>query len=65
MRGGWLTGRKLRITRRGEPVARMTGVGRERQPIDFAALRAMPAAMPRQPEPARAWLRRERDAARH
>ena len=58
-------GEAVLITRRGKPVARITGIGRDRQKIDPAALRAMTDAMPRQPEPARDWLRRERDAARY
>lgn len=58
-------GEAVLITRRGKPVARIIGVGRDRRPIDLAALRAMTAAMPRQPEAARTWLRRERDAARY
>ena len=58
-------GEAVRITRRGKPVACIMGIGRDRQPIDLAALRAMTTAMPRQAEPARDWLRRERDAARY
>ena len=58
-------GEAVRITRRGKPVARIIGIGRDRQPIDLPALREMTAAMPRQPEPARDCLREQRDAARY
>ncbi len=58
-------GETVLITRRGKPVAWITGIGRERQPIDLTALRALTAAMPRQADPAREWMREQRDAARY
>jgi prevent-host-death family protein len=58
-------GEQVQITRRGKPVARLTGVAREKKPVDVEALRALTASMPRQPEPARKWLRAVRDGARY
>jgi len=58
-------GEKVRITRRGKPVARITGVERQLKPIDLDALRALTAPMPMQPEPARSWVRSVRDEARY
>ncbi len=58
-------GEPVRITRRGKPVARITGLEREAKPIDLEALRAVTDAMPVQDEPARDWLRSARDEARY
>lgn len=58
-------GEQIQITRRGKPIARLTSVDRKRKPIDVAALRAMTASMPRQPEPAAEWMRAFRDEARY
>lgn len=58
-------GEAVWITRRGKPVARLTGVEREAKPIDLAALRAVTDAMPKQAEPARSRLRSVRDDARY
>ena len=58
-------GESVRITRRGKPVARITGIDRERKPIDLASLRALTDAMPFQNEPTRSWLRSVRDGARY
>ncbi len=58
-------GDAVRITRRGKPVARLTGIEREPKPIDTTALRALTDAMPLQAEPARSWLRSARDDARY
>ena len=58
-------GEVVRITRRGKPVARITGIARVPQPIDLTALRELTRAMPRQAEPAEVWLRRERDDSRY
>jgi prevent-host-death family protein len=58
-------GEPVRITRRGKPVARITGVEREPVPIDLAALRALTETMPFQTEPTRNWLRSVRDGARY
>lgn len=53
------------ITRRGKPVARITGIEGPRKRIDGGALRAMTDAMPAQPEPARDLVRRMRDEDRY
>ena len=58
-------GEPVRITRRGKPVARITGIDQEPKPIDLAALRALTDAMPFQSEPARSWLRSVRDGSRY
>jgi len=58
-------GEPVHITRRGRPVARLTGVERQRKPIDIEALQALTASMPMQPEPARSWLRSVRDESRY
>ena len=58
-------GEPVRITRRGKPVARLTGVERQAQPINLDALRALTASMPPQPEAARSWLRSLRDEQRY
>jgi len=58
-------GEPVRITRRGKPVAQITGIDREPVPIDLAALRALTEAMPFQAEPARSWLRSVRDGSRY
>jgi prevent-host-death family protein len=58
-------GESVRITRRGKPVARITGIDRERKPIDLAGLRALTDAMPFQNEPTRSWLRSVRDGSRY
>ena len=58
-------GELVQITRRGKPVARITGIDREPKPIDLAALRALTDAMPLQIEPVRSWLRSVRDGSRY
>jgi len=58
-------GEAVLITRRGKKVARIIGVAQARKAIDLAALRAMTAGMPMQPESARTWMRRQRDDARY
>ena len=58
-------GEQIQITRRGKPIARLSAVDRKRKPVDVAALRAMTASMPRQPEPAGEWMRAFRDEARY
>jgi prevent-host-death family protein len=58
-------GEPVRITRRGKPVARLTGVERHVKPIDLNALRALTMSQPFQSEPARSWLRSVRDEARY
>jgi len=58
-------GEAVRITRRGKPVARLTGVERQLRPIDLNALRALTESQPVQAEPARSWIRRARDEERY
>jgi len=58
-------GEPVLITRRGKPVARIVGVGREPKPIDLAALSALTKAMPLQAEPVRSWIRPVRDGERY
>ena len=53
------------ITRRGKPVALITAVEKPRKRIDVAALRALTAGTPRQPEPAGRFIRRMRDQDRY
>ena len=53
------------ITRRGKAVAQITAVDVPRKRIDASALRAMTEAMPVQPETARDFVRRMRDADRY
>ncbi|GAB0119574.1 type II toxin-antitoxin system Phd/YefM family antitoxin [Acidisoma sp. 7E03] len=58
-------GEPVTITRRGEAVAQLTAVGRQRQPVSLAALRAVTAGMPPQIEPADAFVRRMRGNDRY
>jgi prevent-host-death family protein len=54
-------GEAVLIMRRGKPIARITAIGSSREPIDLVALRALTDAMPIQPTPSRAFIRRMRD----
>jgi prevent-host-death family protein len=58
-------GEPVRITRRGKPIARLTGVAPQPKPIDLESLRTLTASMPMQSEPARRWLRSVRDESRY
>jgi prevent-host-death family protein len=58
-------GEPVVITRRGKPVAQITGVKRTRKPIDGAALGELTKSMPRQKLSAGAWLRQVRDKERY
>jgi prevent-host-death family protein len=49
------------ITRRGEPIARVSGVERTRRPLDLAAVDAFRASLPMQSEAAADLIRRLRD----
>lgn len=60
-----LGGETVRITRRGEPVVQIGLLDRQPAPIDLASLRALTDERPWQPEPARTWMRQDRDAARY
>jgi len=63
--GRVVAGDTVRITRRGKPVAQITGIGGPRVPVDVAALKALTASMPQQEEPAADTVRRLRDDARY
>lgn len=58
-------GDSIDITRRGKPVARLTAVARPRRRIDAAALAALTAAMPPEPESAADLVRSMRDGDRY
>ena len=58
-------GERVRITRRGKPVAEIVPVATQRKRVDVAAVRAMLAGTGRQQEPARRFVRRMRDEARY
>jgi prevent-host-death family protein len=58
-------GESIRITRRGKAVARLSSLNTVRKPVELAALQALTAAMPLQPEPASEWLRKVRDDQRY
>jgi len=58
-------GETVRITRRGKPVVVMTPVGRTFLPVDIAALEAVTAGQPVQPEGAGTFIRRMRDEDRY
>ena len=59
------SGETVCITRRGKPVARLSGAGVPRRPILLAELRALTDAMPAQAEEAGDFVRRMRDEDRY
>ncbi|WP_084582071.1 type II toxin-antitoxin system Phd/YefM family antitoxin [Sphingomonas azotifigens] len=58
-------GESVEITRRGKPVARISAIPAPRQRVDIAALEALAAAMPPQPQSAADLVRSMRDDARY
>jgi prevent-host-death family protein len=56
-------GDTIEITRRGKPVARLTGIAR--RPLDVDSLRALTAGMPPQAESAADLVRSMRDSDRY
>ena len=58
-------GNPVCIMRRGKPIAQIIAADVPRKRIDVSALRAMTDAMPVQPETARDFVRRMRDADRY
>ena len=58
-------GEPIRITRRGKPVAQITGVAAPRQAIDVDALESLTAGMRMQPGEDGDLVRRLRDEARY
>ena len=59
------TGETVCITRRGNPVAKITAVDEPRKRIDLAMLRALTDTMPLQQESAGDFVRRLRDEDRY
>jgi prevent-host-death family protein len=58
-------GDTIEITRRGKPVARLTGVAKDRKPIDAAMLAALTANMTSQDQSAGDFVRAMRDGDRY
>ncbi len=58
-------GEGVRITRRGKPIAQLTGVPARRVPVDLAALRTLTGTMPTQSGTAADLVRRMRDDERY
>lgn len=58
-------GAAIEITRRGKPVARLTGVTRPRSKIALTTLTALTATMPDAPQPAAQLIREMRDGDRY
>lgn len=58
-------GEEVVITRRGKPVARVSGVARKLEPIDFAAIRELRESLPLQDEGGGDFMRRTRDQERY
>jgi prevent-host-death family protein len=58
-------GEPVCITRRGKPVAQISGIVTQRKPIDIAALRALTDRIPMQSESAGDFVRRMRDEGRY
>lgn len=54
-------GQEVVITRRGKPVARVSGTRRAKRPLDFAAIDAFRRKTPMQKESAADLIRRMRD----
>jgi prevent-host-death family protein len=58
-------GESVCITRHGKPVAEIRPISKEREPIDFDALKRMTDAMTPQEEDGGTFMRRIRDEARY
>ena len=58
-------GEEVVITRRGKPVAKVSGVAKKLEPIDFAAIRELRESLPLQEESAGDFMRRMRDQERY
>lgn len=58
-------GEVIVITRRGRPVARLTGLANPRQPIDKASLEAVTKGMPPASQDEEGLVRRMRDGDRY
>ncbi len=58
-------GDSISITRRGKPVAQLTGAARPRKPIDIISLKAFTATLPLQQVGAAQLIREMRDGDRY
>ena len=58
-------GEELVITRRGKPVAKLSGVKRKLEPIDWEEIDRIRESMPMQEESAGDFMRRMRDEERY
>ena len=58
-------GETVRITRRGKPVAQITGLGQPRKPVDLEFLRELTEGMTPSQAPASEWIRQARDEERY
>lgn len=58
-------GEELVITRRGKPVAKLSGVKRKLEPIDWEEIDRIRESMPLQEESAGDFMRRMRDEERY
>lgn len=58
-------GDSIEITRRGKPVARLTGVAMPRKPIEMSSLKALTDGIPPQSESAASLVRSMRDSDRY
>ena len=58
-------GEEVVITRRGKPVAKVSGVAKKLEPIDFAAIRELRESLPLQEESGGDFMRRMRDQERY
>ena len=58
-------GDSIDITRRGKPVARLSGLGKTRKPVDAALLRSLTSTMKPQTQSAPDLLRSMRDSERY
>ena len=59
------SGEAVCITRRGKPVARLTGVHTPRRPVALATLQSLTKSMPMQTETAGEFIREMRDGDRY
>lgn len=58
-------GEIVRITKRGKPMAMLGPAEKPRKKIDFEALRAFTATLPREEEDTREFIRKMRDGYRY
>jgi prevent-host-death family protein len=58
-------GASIRITRRGKPVAQLTGIEKAKRPITLSVLRELTDSMPKQSDDADGFMRTMRDGSRY